>query len=284
MYKAVTLGAIGVKADSLDEALAAAKSVGFTGLDFSIGQVAALGAEAAKQKFDAAGIRAAVFGVPFEWRREEDKWKAGLAELPKLAAAAQAVGCTRCATWIMPASNEMEFDEMFQFHVERFLPIAETLGEHGISLGLEFVGPKTLRSQFKNEFIYSAEGMMELAEKIGTNVGLLLDTYHWYTSHGTLDGLKKLKAENIVYVHLNDAPTGREVDEQMDGDRRLPGSTGVIATTDFMKALDAMGYDGPAACEPFFSGLKEMASDAERLAAVKASVDKVFAAAGVTEN
>ncbi len=41
--------------------------------------------------------------------------------------------------------------------------------------------------------------MMELVNAIGTgNVGLLLDSWHWYTSGGTVKELLGLKGKDIV--------------------------------------------------------------------------------------
>ena len=37
------------------------------------------------------------------------------------------------------------------------------------------------------------------------NVGLLLDSYHWHTNGLTTEDILKLKREQIVHVHINDA-------------------------------------------------------------------------------
>lgn len=281
MIKTLSAGAIGVRTHNLDDAIAAAVTGGFEGLEFSIDEVANLGAEVAKQKFAEAGIVPAVFGVPVDWRGDESAWRESLRGLPRLAKAAADLGCLRCATWIMPGDNEKDFEQNTQFHVERFRPIAEGLAEYGISVGLEFVGPKTLRSQFVHEFVCDAQGMLELGHRIGPNVGLLLDSFHWFTCHGTVEDLCTLKAEQIVYVHINDAVAGRDIDEQLDGDRRLPGATGVIDISAFLKTLTEIGYPGPVAVEPFFPPLNDLPSDEERLATVKTSIDRVFEQAGL---
>jgi sugar phosphate isomerase/epimerase len=177
----------------------------------------------------------------------------------------------------MPGSNDRPMDENRQFHVERFSPIAEILAASGISLGLEFIGPKTLRDTQKFPFVYKMGEMLEFGREIGSNVGLLLDAYHWYTSHATLADLGELKHEDIVYVHLNDARDGFEIDEQLDGIRRLPGETGVIDLHGFVRVLKRIGYDGPVAVEPFKKELGELGSDEERLRVVRESLDKVLA-------
>src|SRR4051794_16371033 len=193
MFTALAPGAIGVRVASLKEAIAAARTGGFEGVDFDVREVADLvdtqGAAAVRALFDDAGIRPGGWGVPTDWRGAEEPWRAGLAELPRLAAAAAAIGATRVSTWILPFSNDLTTEENRRFHVERFTPIARILGEHGCRLGLEFVGPRTLRAAGKYPFIYRMDDMLALGTEIGPNVGLLLDAYHWYTSGGMRDDL-----------------------------------------------------------------------------------------------
>jgi sugar phosphate isomerase/epimerase len=105
--------------------------------------------------------------------------------------------------------------------------------------------------------------MMELVDAIGTgNVGLLLDSWHWYTSHGTVEELLQLSNKDIVHVHVNDAPSGIAVDQQMDNRRGLPVTTGVIDMKGFINAVVKIGYDGPVECEPFDQKLSGMENDA----------------------
>src|SRR5207237_6823217 len=119
------------------------------------------------------------------------------------AKACSAIGAWRCFTWVLPCSNERVLEENWKFHVTRFKPIAQTLGEYGCRLGLEFIGPKTLRDSQKFPFIWTMQDMLKLAREIGPNVGLLVDCWHWYTSHGRTGELRKLRAEAVVYVHVN---------------------------------------------------------------------------------
>lgn len=256
MVKALSPGALGIKVNSLREAIDVAKSAGFEGVEFNAAEVADLvdqhGADHVKAMFADAGLKPAGWGLPTEWRGDESKWRAGLEELPRLAKAAQAIGCGRTMTWIMPCSNERPLEENRRFHVERFTPIAKILADYGCSIGLEFIGPKTLRDSQKYPFIHTMEDMLEMGAEIGPNAGLLLDSFHWHTSGGTTDDIRDLcTPENIVYVHVNDAAFGLPVDEQIDNKRALPGATGVIDIRGFLMTLDQIGYDGPVTPEPF---------------------------------
>jgi sugar phosphate isomerase/epimerase len=135
------------------------------------------------------------------------------------------------------------------------------LGEHGCRLGLEFIGPRTLRVDKPYGFIYSMGGMLALAHAIGTgNVGLLLDCWHWYTGLGTVSDLMGLTNEDVVHVHVNDAPDGVYVGDQIDNKRALPNETGVIDLVGFLSALQKIGYDGPVSPEPFSQSVREMAA------------------------
>jgi sugar phosphate isomerase/epimerase len=285
MYTCLAPHAINVQANDLDQAVAAARTGGFDGLEMAIAHVADLidqhGIDAIRKKFTDARIRPAAFGLPVEWRKDEARWRGDLDKLPRLAKAAHALGVRRTATWVLPMSNERELDENIAFHIDRFTPIARILADHDIRLGLEFIGPKTLRDSQKHAFIYRMFDMLHLARKIGPNVGLLLDVWHLYTSHGTLDDVKKLKADDVVYVHVNDAPKNVAIDDQMDNVRDLPGATGVIDIAGFLRALKQIGYDGPVTPEPFKNELKDLPNDEARLKRVGKAMEDIFAKAGL---
>ena len=258
---------------------------GFEGLEFPVAAIADLvdqhGAAGVKAMYADAGVRPAAFGLSVDWRTSEENWKRDLGKLDRNAKAAAAIGISRTFTWIMPCSNERPFDENRKFHVERFKPIAQTLGIHGISLGLEFIGPKTLRDSQKYPFIFTMNDMLDMAGDIGPNVGILLDCWHWYTSGGTLDEIKALRPEQVVYVHVNDAPAGIAIEEQIDNVRLLPGESGVIDIAGFLKSLKQIGYDGPVTPEPFKKELAELPSDEARLKVVGAAMEKIFKLAGI---
>jgi len=284
MYKGLSPGAIGVSAETLETRIEAAQIGGFDGVEVNPSEIADLvemhGKNAVIAKFAEAGIVPAGFGLPVEWRGSQDAWEEGLNNLPRLAEAAAAVGALRTMTWIMPCSDTLEFDENKEFHVTRFTPIAKILGDHGLSLGLEFIGPKTLRDTQKYPFIHTMGEMLAMGREIGPNVGLLLDSYHWYTSHGTLDELRALTPAQVVMVHVNDAPVGVPVDAQMDGVRDLPGATSVIDIAGFLQSLQSIGYDGPVTPEPFVN-LSALPSDTARLQRVGAAMTDIWGKAGL---
>ena len=280
MYKTLSPGAIGIGGLSLQASLALAKETGFGGLDFSIQAAAALGAGAAQALFQEAGIHYGAWGLPVRWQHED--WRDDLAELPRYAAVAAAMGATRCSTWCPPSSTERDFEENLAWHIERFRAIAEVLKQHGIRFGIEFIGPQTLRPADRYSFIYTMGGMLEMAAAIGTgNVGLLLDAWHLYTSGGAVADLDTISNADIVNVHVNDAPAGLTMAEYIDNDRRLPCETGVLPLAGFMQKLIALGYDGPVTPEPFSARINAIEDPREAAQATAASMSALWRLAGL---
>ena len=286
MFKNLSPGAIGIRGLSLAESIGLARKAGFAGIDFGIREAAQLaeehGTEHVRDLFESAGILPGQWGLPVTWNKEEAEWQQGLEELPALAALGRALGCTRTTTWCLSGSNERPYNENWQWHTDRFRPIAQTLADHGCRLGIEFIGPKTIRGRFKYEFVYTMQGMLGLGEAIGTgNVGLLLDAWHLYTSGGSIDDLDELGNADIVTVHVNDAPEGIPVDEQLDNVRCLPMETGVIDLPGFVGKLAALGYDGPVTSEPFSARVNAIEDPLEAARLTAQHMDRMWKAAGL---
>jgi sugar phosphate isomerase/epimerase len=262
VFRNLSASAIGIR-DELPAVVELAQGHGWHGIDIPIADTALLveqrGFDAVAALFGDAGLRLGGWSLPFDWRGGYSR--TALETLGEQAALAQRLGCTRAHTWVMPASYDWPFRENFDRHVTMLRPIASALAEHGCRLGLEFIGPRTMRDGRRYGFISSLDGMLSLAQAIGLNAGLLLDSYHWYTSLGTLADIRGLRADEVVYVHVNDAPVGIAVEEQLDQVRRLPGATGVIDIAGFLQTLKEIGYDGPVTPEPFEDRFKELTAE-----------------------
>ena len=239
-----------------------------------------MGAEEALALAERKGVRLSAWGFPVDFRGEEAAYQASLAQLPALAKVAAALGVRRTATWLMPTSDELTYQENFAFHVERLRPAAAVLADEGVRLGLEYVAPKTLWSSKQYEFVHTMEQMEELCQAVGENVGFLLDSWHWYTAHETAEDVRRLRPEQVVDVHVNDAPAGVEIDDQLDNVRDLPGATGVIDIATFLSALQHIGYDGPVMVEPFSERVRAMERE-EAVAATAAALGRVWEQAGL---
>lgn len=210
-------------------------------------------------------------GNPVDFRKDEKLFKEGMAALPRLADALQKSGVKRMSTWIMPTHQELTYRENFKQHASRLKEITQVISDYDIKLGLEYVGPKTLTSLHKYPFLSSMKEAFELIHEIDVpNLGIQLDSFHWYCAEETVADIESLTNEQIVTCDLNDATAGRSVAEQIDGERELPGDSGVIDLKGFIQALKKIGYNGPVRAEPFNAKLNGMENAAALAATAKA--------------
>lgn len=281
MYVNLTPGCVGITDVPFEQLAPLAAAAGFRGIDAPVGEIErAGGANILDEIRQRAGLYWGSFGLPVEFRKDDAAFKNGMANLRKLVPWLAAVGVERCSTWLLPGHNELDMTANFDRHRRRLGEAARVLEQHGIRLGLEFVGPKTLADQFKYPFLRTMAGMLELCDAIGTsNMGLLLDSFHWYTSGATADDLRRLLTnEKIVVVHVNDARPGRSRDQQIDNERALPTDTGVIDLRTFLGCLRELSYDGPVATEPFMPELSRQPAE-KTLEQVHTAMSRLFALA-----
>ncbi|WP_028611355.1 sugar phosphate isomerase/epimerase family protein [Paenibacillus harenae] len=236
------------------------------------------GAEKARELLSKNGVVIGAIGLPVEWRTTEEAFLEGVQKLASTAAAAAALGCTSCCTYILP-STDLKAAHFMALATRRLRTCAQILGAYGIRLGLEFVGPHHLRTRSANPFIWTLEETLDWIGAIGeSNVGLLFDAYHWYTNGLTVADIEALRADQIVHVHINDAPDV-PVEEALDNGRIYPGE-GVIDLAGFLKALHSIGYKGAVSQEILTAEAPNQTPE-ELIKRSKAGFDKVFGAAGL---
>lgn len=272
-------GSIGVNA-GLDEQIELAQRYGFESLEPSGGGLAKLSESQIDQVLERladANLVWGAAGLPVDFRRDEEAFRSGIEGLPKIAKALQRAGVTRISTWLRPTSDTLSFQENLALHARRLRQVAQIVGEQGLRFGLEYVGPKTSRDGKKYAFVHNMVGVKQLIEVIGQdNVGIVLDSWHWYTAHETRADLLTLRNHDVVACDLNDAPAGLAIDEQIDNARELPAATGVIDLKVFLGALVSIGYDGPIRAEPFNRPLAALDNE-PAVAATAAAMKKAFA-------
>lgn len=187
------------------------------------------------------------------FREDEISFEADLARLPAVCATNRRLGVRGMSTWIRPWTDG-RVNEYRAMHVQRLGRIVDVFKDYGMRLGLEFVGPKTARAH-GTPFIHDMPAMLELCNDIDSETcGLLLDSYHWYASGGTIADIAALKSTQVVHVHVNDAPP-EPMEALHDMKRLLPGD-GVIDLAGFLRALENIGYFGAVAVETFNEGLR----------------------------
>lgn len=280
MFASLNPGHVGIHHLTFQQGLALAERHGFGGYDAQLApiheEVSRHGADAVRALYFQHGLRIGAWNLPFmPYRVSEAEWRAGIAALPPQLASASALGARRAGMWILSGSDERAYDENFAFHVARFQPIAALLADHGIRLGLEFIGPLTSQKAFKHPFVRSLREILALGRAIGPNCGVLIDAWHWHAAGGTRDDLRVLTRDLLVHVHIDDAPLGVPRDELRDDRRKLPCTTGVIDIDGFMQALANADYDGPVTAEPFDAEVNALPGEQSAALTAKTTRDAV---------
>lgn len=278
MLRGLTRAGLG-KIESNEQFIELAAKYGFQAVDIdAVGLVETHTVAGARELLEKNGLVIGSIGLPVEWRSTEEVFREGLPKLAQAAEAAAALGCTSCCTYVLP-STDLGAAHFMALATRRLRTCAQILGAYGIRLGLEFVGPHHLRTRWQNPFIWTIDETLDWIDAIGErNVGLLFDSYHWYTNGGTVADIERLRVDQIVHVHINDAPDV-PVEEVLDNGRVYPGE-GVIDLAGFLQGLQRIGYTGAVAQEILTA---EAPTDSPESLAErsKAGFDKVYAAAGL---
>ena len=166
---------LGAESLTLLEFVELAARQGFDGVDFGIGAAMRTGlefggADLLSEYFHERNIAPAAFGLEVDWRRDEVTYQQGMGALEDQARFAQAMGATRCVTWMPPSVHNAE--EWDRIVVRRFGEIAAVLERFDIRLGLEWVGPHHLRAGEVNAmgpepWIYTMPDTLDLIDRIG---------------------------------------------------------------------------------------------------------------------
>jgi len=268
LFANLSAGAVGIRL-SLEEAVTLAASHGFRGVDIGRADAEAYGFERARALLDQHNLVLGAWRLPVEYQGSDEEFHTSMKELPVHAANLRKMGCRRFVNFLNPGSNELAYKDNFARMATRLREVGRVLAANGCVFGMEFVGPKTSRASFRYPFIWNLSGMLELCAAVGTgNMGVLIDSWHWYTSGGDIAQVRRLRPEQVVYVHVNDAPKHVALDAQVDQARAMPMETGVIDLPSLLSALDSIGYAGPVAAEvPNCSWAAVHANDAVRTVA-----------------
>lgn len=263
MYINLCPSAVGITDTSFTDMVSLAVKYGFGGIDFSPNYFDSKEqAKAAGELLENLQLKWGLFYLPSDFLNAEDlSFEKGMERLKSILPLVQAAGCCRTYSHIWPGSNFFEYKENYRWHVERLKLLEDILSEHNVHLGIEFIGPKTLRDSFKHTFIYNLLQALDLADAASPKIGIVIDSFHWYTSGGTVDDLKAIaSSDKIVNVHMNDAVATSSREQQLDGEREMPLAGGLVDTLGLLKFLKEINYQGPIICEPFQPNLDRLKS------------------------
>lgn len=268
-------GSIGIEADQ-GRSIELASKHGFESVEPFGTQLLKDGGDRYVDALKAAGLQWAAARLPVSLRADDAAFQRGLEDLPALARALRGAGVTRVASGVSSYSEELNYLDNFKLHANRLREVGAVLEDQGLRLGLEYLGTKRLWTRSRHAFVHSMAECLQLIGEVGRpNIGLVIDSWHWWTARETVNDITKLANSQVVSADLNDAPAGIERDDQYDNQRELPATTGMIDAKAFLDALLQIGYDGPIRAEPFNQRLDDM-DDNSACQATVAAMKKAF--------
>jgi sugar phosphate isomerase/epimerase len=272
------------------ETIETAARVGFRGVDLLVRDLVQSGVDPdeLRRRMDDLGIQGGAWPLPVNWRGSEDQFWGDLRELARHARVAARLGLTRTGTWVLPEcaiggadprGTEDAFRRTLDLHRHRLGRIATILGDEGIHLGLEIIGPAGARGSSAFPFVHHYADLAETFRDFRrerANVGMLVDSFHLYAagedpSAGLLWGI-----DGVVWVHLADS-ANPDRSSLEDRQRALPGETGLAPCRSLLEQLLEKGYAGPITAEPLtrcssLDGVEPM----EAARRTRAAIDSVW--------
>lgn len=107
--------------------------------------------------------------------------------------------------------------------------------QYNVGLGFEFIG--TTECSVNN-----LKDCWQIVKHVDLkNIGLVLDTFHFYISESSFDSIKEVNPDKIFIFHISDSED-RPKKKLKDEHRLLPGE-GVIPLTKIATNLKIIGYD-----------------------------------------
>jgi 2-keto-myo-inositol isomerase len=165
-------------------------------------------------------------------------------ECEELCSIAAAIGCPYVV--VVPGkfpSRNLSSYEVIEESVQVLRELASIAERHGVSLAFEFLGQKDCTVQ--------TLGLAdEIVVKVNRrNIGLVIDSFHFYTGGSTIDMIDALDPKRLFIFHIDDAEDLPR-DQLTDAHRLLPG-LGILPLKEIFAAFKRIGYDGAASVEIF---------------------------------
>ena len=184
--------------------------------------------------------------------RTPEEWEGLMKEVDLFCEVGKEIGCDLLVVVPTPNINGKvagkTFSEITQSCIEAFHMIDDRCRKNGwpMRLALEFVGLGFPAIFCVNDFEKAYEIVRESKME---NVGLVLDTYHFFGMGSSLEDLRKADLDKVFVFHINDCddlPRGL----WSDGNRRWPGD-GYMDLDAMFRVLKEKGYDEMASVEVF---------------------------------
>lgn len=209
---------------------------------------------------------ASINSIEFITFRSEREYAQIISRCQQLCTWAQELGCDKIVVVPSPTpKGGASRTEIRTESVRVLRELAAIAKPYGVKLAFEFLG-------FPWCSVRTLEQCWEIVQETALpNVGLVIDTCHFYAGGSSPDSIEEVVPEKIFIFHINDVEE-RPKDTIEDAHRLLPGE-GVIPLHDILARLKGIGFDGLCSVELFRPAYWERESTelavAARLAALR---------------
>jgi 2-keto-myo-inositol isomerase len=156
-------------------------------------------------------------------------------------ALAQALGVPRFVIYDYVEARPKRDDH--EVAAARLVSLATLAARYGVRIALEFIAGSRLLGSLPT-------ALSVIRKAAQPNVGLCLDTFHFFAGVSKLEDLDELRPGEVEHVHFHDVPAAVPRELLVDADRVVPG-TGVIPLARVVTALRRIGYAGALSVELF---------------------------------
>lgn len=159
--------------------------------------------------------------------------------------------------------------------VQALLQLSDLSANYGINLALEFMA-------VPNSSVKSFDQCLEIIDTVNRdNVGMLLDTWHFYAAGAKPDDILKMKGSQLFMLHISDCPE-RLPFTAIRSESYWPGD-GVIPLEVILKNLNTIGYNGMCSLEAVGQEMQNMPA-AKCISLAKEKMEQLMRQANVWES
>jgi len=175
--------------------------------------------------------------------RNAEDYRQIKAETEQLSRIASEIGCPYVVVVPGKLPENATREEIIDESVSVLNELADIAEKYKVGLAFEFLGQADCSVQ-------TLDFCKEIVEKVNReNVGLVIDTFHFYAGNSTFEAIETLDPEKLFVFHINDAENLPK-ENLTDAHRLYPGE-GVLPIKEIKKRFDKIGYDRMVSIEIF---------------------------------
>lgn len=175
--------------------------------------------------------------------RSAEDYRKIKAETEELSGIAAEIGCPYVVVVPGKLPENTSEEKIIEESVRVLNELADIAEKYNVGLAFEFLGQADCSVQ-------TLDLDKKIIEQVNReNVGLVIDTFHFYAGSSTFDAIDTLDPKKLFIFHINDAENLPK-ENLTDAHRLYPGE-GVLPIREIKKRFDRIGYDRMVSIEIF---------------------------------